>query len=140
MMRTTRQARRGKAKRMTAEAYDPKLLAERVTLVLKVRWEDSARKWGSAARVSDTTISKLSRGEGNPELRTLSKMAKATGITVSQLIGETPLDDPDAVKLPPDEGVIRAAQDLRSKISDHSADLERLHQDIGALIRSLKEP
>ena len=113
MMRTTRKPRRGKPSRMATYAHNPKLFAERVNLILQTKFRSSRRRWADAAGVADTNFRKILNEVANPELVTLWALAKAAGVTVSQLIGETPLDDPEKPTAAPDERLIRIAADLR---------------------------
>lgn len=113
MMRTTRRPSRGNPPRMPAFKHDPKLFADRVALILETKFGDSRRQWAADAGIADTNFTKIQRQIANPELATLWALAKAAGVTVSQLLGETPLDDPDASKAAPDERLIRIAADLR---------------------------
>ena len=113
MIRTTGKPRRGKASRMPIYKYDHRLFADRVELILETKFGDSRRQWAADAGIADTNFTKIQRQIANPELATLWALAKAAGVTVSQLLGETPLDDPDASKAAPDERLIRIAADLR---------------------------
>lgn len=140
MMRTTRKPRRGKPSRMATYAHNPKLFAERVNLILQTKFRSSRRRWADAAGVADTNFRKILNEVANPELVTLWALAKAAGVTVSQLIGETPLDDPEKPTAAPDERLIRIAADLRSLLAAHSSSLEALHESVNALIKALREP
>lgn len=139
MIRTTGKPRRGKASRMPIYKYDHRLFADRVELILQTKFHGSRKKWAAAGWFADGVFTKIQNGIANPELATLWALAKAAGVTVSQLLGETPLDDPDASKAAPDERLIRIAADLRSLLSAHSSALESLHDSVNALIKALRE-
>lgn len=139
VMRTTRKPRRGKASRMAAYTHDPKLFADRVDLIMQTKFRGSRRRWAAAAGLADTNFTKIQNEIANPELATLWTLAKSAGVTVSQLLGETPLDDPDAPRDAPDERLVRIAADLRSLLSTHSAALETLHDSVNVLIKALRE-
>ncbi len=139
MMRTTRRPSRGNPPRMPAYKHDPKLFATTVSTILETKFEGSRRQLAADAGIADTNFTKIQREIANPELVTLWALAKAAGVTVSQLIGETPLDEPGASKVAPDERLVRIAADLRSLLSAHSSALESLHDSVNALIKALRE-
>lgn len=52
--------------------------------------EVSLRTLKKASGVAVSSLARFEAGEGDPQLSTLRKLAKALGVTVAELIGEKP--------------------------------------------------
>lgn len=70
----------------TVPAQNCRVFQERLTHLME---GDSARSFARKVGMSDTFLRKLLRGDGEPTLGTLQKIAMATAVSVSWLIGES---------------------------------------------------
>ena len=77
---------------MILMAFDPKKLGQSLLRIMKSR-DLSANKIADDLEWSQSTITRITSGETQrPRIDTLTKLADYLGVTVSQLIGESPLN------------------------------------------------
>jgi transcriptional regulator with XRE-family HTH domain len=86
-----------------------KALAQRIVALMEKRGIESGSELARRADVTQSTVSRLLHEGTDPTLSVLRRIARVLRVTVSQLIGEAPIEDDDDVAV-----VLMAMQDMPS--------------------------
>lgn len=88
----------------------------------------SNREWAAKAGIGEATLRKfLTGGSAKMELDKIVALARAAGLTVSQMIGEAPLEADSPTQPPAEDPATRSLlREVRARLSRQTADIDAL--------------